>query len=309
MKKQQAIKLGLTTLSLLVLTACGGGGGGGGGGGSADNNQAAPINPATTTPAVETPSTPAPEKPEDTFTLPAANGGGFKYNFNHSKATDVQAITTAGNIQKIQVDGKTLSIIPNTYGLISPNINLSTLWQSDGKVMVCCGTKENIDSVKTGFVLDGEIAYAFYHGLKTLENEMPKTGTAIYKGNDTAQLYTLSDGLQGPIYYENPQNPDVIRYATGNVEIVADFGNKTIDGGLYQKGNDLPLVLLTGDIRGVDIVGTSVLNVNEREIETWQVGDRLTAPLTGAFFGENAKEIAGEAHNGKWGVVFAAGKQ
>ncbi|WP_161788334.1 transferrin-binding protein-like solute binding protein [Chelonobacter oris] len=33
------------------------------------------------------------------------------------------------------------------------------------------------------------------------------------------------------------------------------------------------------------------------------------APLNGAFFGSSAEEVAGEAHNGKWGVVFAAGKQ
>ncbi|MGV6988484.1 transferrin-binding protein-like solute binding protein [Testudinibacter sp. P80/BLE/0925] len=70
------------------------------------------------------------------------------------------------------------------------------------------------------------------------------------------------------------------------------------------------LIIVDSTISDGAFNGTGVINFNEEDKKEWGIGEnQVKAPLTGAFFGEHAKEIAGEAHNGKWGVVFAAGKQ
>ena len=96
---------------------------------------------------------------------------------------------------------------------------------------------------------------------------------------------------------------------TGNIEITANFSEKTINGKLYENEGYEPLILLDGKINSADITGTASLNINDEAIKQLQVADNLTAPLTGTFFGQNAEEVAGEAHNSKWGVIFAAEKQ
>ena len=165
-----------------------------------------------------------------------------------------------------------------------------------------------LTSVKTGFVKDPDtgIVYAFYNGLVTPETNIPTSGNVVYGGDKTAQLFTLSNGVQGPIASGDGVLSQVV---TGNIEITANFSEKTINVKLYENEGYEPLILLDGKINSADITGTASLNINDEAIKQLQVADNLTAPLTGTFFGQNAEEVAGEAHNSKWGVIFAAEKQ
>ncbi|TNH06251.1 transferrin-binding protein-like solute binding protein [Testudinibacter sp. TR-2022] len=332
MKKQQ-IKFGLTALSLLVLTACGGGGG------SSSSETAAPINPtsseqpatpaqttpaetATTQPATPatptqpaaqptTPTSPEPSNPVEPTPLSYAyHGKGFQYtdrlrDDDNITPTNVKDISVSSNdFKTIIVDGKTINIVPSLSGINTENIILSTIWQSDRYVGICCGTQTNIKSVKLGFSKDTDtgVIYAFYNGSVTPDSSIPASGSIAYHGDRTAQLFTLNPGNQGPI----GQNTSLYK---GSVDVIANFDTKKVNGELYSEENMLPLVSLVGDIDASQIAGTATLNFNEEALKNTGIGNDITAPLNGAFFGEKAEEIAGEAHNAKWGVVFAAEQQ
>lgn len=318
MKKQQTIKFGVTVLSLLVLTACGGGSGG-----SSSAEPSASINdqPATS----EQSNTTLPVAPTSPENIPIDqntpiekemqyHGQGFQYTNRKTEndsltPSNVSNLTvSSSNLNTIVVDGKTLNIIPSIAGITGGTIAIKTVWQGDNYMSICCGTNTNIKSVKTGFVKDPDtgIVYAFYNGLVTPETNIPTSGNVVYGGDKTAQLFTLSNGVQGPIASGDGVLSQVV---TGNIEITANFSEKTINGKLYENEGYEPLILLDGKINSADITGTASLNINDEAIKQLQVADNLTAPLTGAFFGQNAEEVAGEAHNSKWGVIFAAEKQ
>ncbi|TNG91984.1 transferrin-binding protein-like solute binding protein [Pasteurellaceae bacterium USgator11] len=181
------------------------------------------------------------------------------------------------------VDGKKLN-------LVSDNI-----WTEYRSRKICCQEKTNINAVKIGAILDAEsgLVHAFYNGEMTPISEIPTSGYASYDSPKTALIFILRDNGQGPVD------------TYGNVKLLADFGEKTVKGSLYNG-----LVTVDANISESTFNGNGVLNINEEGKKEWQIGEgELAAPLNGAFFGEKAEEIAGEAHNGKWGVVFAAEQQ
>ncbi|KAE9527194.1 transferrin-binding protein-like solute binding protein [Testudinibacter aquarius] len=328
MKKQQQIKLGLTALSLLVLTACGGGGGD-----SSSSETPAPINPtsseqpatpAQTTPAqpatpTETPTTPAqpqpqpqpqpttptPSEPSNPVEVkPLLSGAGFNYAADKTKPANTKSFTTiSDNLNEVVIDGQKFNVIPNTNNIDITTI--STVWLSDNIKSICCGTRTNIKSVKIGDFMAGDQIYAFYNGAVTPESNVPQKGTMRYSGGERDTIRFISMGDEKVRGY----------FPEGDVELTADFDNKAIKGSAFNEA-----ILLEGAISGAAISGTAVFNENatirldddteHNALTILQIneGERV-APLNGAFFGEKAEEIAGEAHNGKWGVVFAAEQQ
>ncbi|MCW9709872.1 transferrin-binding protein-like solute binding protein [Avibacterium sp. 21-586] len=235
-------------------------------------------------------------------TTPEFTGYAFSYNAKLGKPTNPGPTITinSDSIDTIVVNGKSYSLIPNLTGISGGSVNISTIWQSDDTKIVCCGTKTDIKSVKIGAVLDNETLYTFVQGKPTPEDQIPTAGRVVYQGNGTAKLINLSD-----------QDNKGFQNSSLSTHIDADFDNKNVSGYLYD-GSQKFFDITDGKINGNDItngkVSLTVQDEDNKQALNIDNNAQFSAPLNAKFYGENAKEVAGTAHNEKWGVIFAASK-
>ncbi|MCW9698442.1 transferrin-binding protein-like solute binding protein [Avibacterium sp. 20-129] len=334
----QTVKITLATLMLSALTACSSGGSGSSDEPAANNtspnttpstsqpntstNNNATSQPDTSTnnntapqpetstsnntaPQPETSTsnntTPQPETSTSNNTTSKFSGYAFSSNSKLGEPANPSSTTiiNSDSIDTLVVNGKSYSLIPNLTGISGNTVNIKYLWVNDGKSYVCCGALGNVKDVKIGAVLDQKTLYTFIQGKPTPEDQIPTNGQVVYKGEDTAIFQPLGDinnkGLTNEL----------------SVHINADFDNKAVSGTLYnQDGNVF-------DIQNGKIVGNTIINgevsVSRQDEHNKQVlnidnNAQFSAPLNAKFYGENAKEVAGTAHNEKWGVIFAASK-
>ncbi|MFZ7171480.1 transferrin-binding protein-like solute binding protein [Avibacterium avium] len=316
----QTVKITLATLMLSALTACSSGGSGSSDEPAANNTSSNTTTSSTSQPDTSTnnntttqPETstsnntgsqPDTSNSSNTEPQPAPaefSGYAFSSNSKLGEPANPGGTTTinSDSIDTIVVNGKSYSLIPNLAGISGNTVNISYLWVNDGKRYVCCGTQGNVKSVKIGAVLDNETLYAFVQGKPTAEDQIPTSGQVVYEGKDTARLIPLGDinnkGLANEL----------------SVRVNADFDNKTISGNLYNDDGNV-FDITNGKIAGNTIVNgevsVSVQNDSNRQSLNIENDAQFSAPLNAKFYGENAKEVAGTAHNEKWGVVFAASK-
>lgn len=140
----------------------------------------------------------------------------------------------------------------------------------------------NLNHVSYGLVDDyaqgsSRTEYAYYQGERTVN--MPTSGTAIYRGG--LALTCNGCGSIGKHYH------------AGTSSFKVDFGAKTVTGSLSALNKTLEV---KGDIKG----------------STFD-GKHKNTTITGAFFGDNAQEMAGlfyhENGNLEAGGAFGATKQ
>ncbi|MFU2058140.1 transferrin-binding protein-like solute binding protein [Avibacterium volantium] len=315
----QTVKITLATLMLSALTACSSGGSGSSDEPAANNTSSNTTTSSTSQPdtstnnntttqpetSTSTGSQPNTSNSSNTESQPAPakfSGYSFSYNGKVGKATNPSnAITiSSDSIDTIVVNGKSYSIIPELAG-ISGNVIISTIWQQDDSKVVCCGTKTNIKSVKIGALLDNETVHTFVQGKATPEDQIPTTGRVVYEGEQTARLINLStsDDKKG------------MQNSALSTHIDADFDNKNVSGYLYD-GDKKFFDITDGKITGNNItngkVSLTIQDEDNKQALNIENDSQFSAPLNAKFYGENAKEVAGTAHNEKWGVVFAASK-
>ncbi|KGQ64299.1 transferrin-binding protein-like solute binding protein [Gallibacterium anatis] len=252
-----------------------------------------------------TTSQPDTSSSNNTASKPAAEYSGYAFSFNAEREKTANPSSTieisSNSIDTIVINGKSYSLVPEMPGISGGTVTVSTIWQSDNTKEVCCGTKADIKAVKIGAVLDADkaIAYTFVQGKPTPEDQIPTSGQVVYEGENTARVVSLGDinnkGLANEL----------------NVYIKADFDNKTVSGNLSNENGSV-FDINNGKIDGNTIVNGEVSvsvkgDVNKQAFKI-ENDAQFSAPLNAKFYGENAKEVAGTAHNEKWGVIFAASK-
>lgn len=320
----QTVKMTLATLMLSALTACSSGGGSS----SSDVRGGVETNKASSKPTTSSTSQPDTSTNNDEVGQPEtstsdnttsqpdtsnSNNTASKpvtaeysgYSFSHNARTGQPANSSntieisSNSIDTIVINGKSYSLVPEMPGISGGTVTVSTIWQEDNTKVVCCGTRTDIKAVKIGAVLNGETAYIFAQGKPTPEDQIPTSGQVVYEGENTARVVSLGDinnkGLANEL----------------NVYIKADFDNKTVSGNLSNENGSV-FDINNGKIDGNTIVNGEVSvsvkgDVNKQAFKI-ENDAQFSAPLNAKFYGENAKEVAGTAHNEKWGVIFAASK-
>ncbi|MFU2137370.1 transferrin-binding protein-like solute binding protein [Gallibacterium anatis] len=229
------------------------------------------------------------------------------YSFSHNARTGQPANSSntieisSNSIDTIVINGKSYSLVPEMPGISGGTVTVSTIWQEDNTKVVCCGTRTDIKAVKIGAVLNGETAYIFAQGKPTPEDQIPTSGQVVYEGNGTAKLISLA--------YQDDRKG--FQKSSLSTHIDVDFDNKNVSGYLYD-GDKKFFDITNGKINGNNItdgkVSLAVQNEENRQAFNIDNNAQFSAPLNAKFYGENAKEVAGTAHNEKWGVIFAASK-
>lgn len=322
----QTVKMTLATLMLSALTACSSGGGSSSsdvGGVEPNKASSKPTTSSTSQPDTSTnndevgqpetstsdntTSQPDTSSSNNTASKPAAEYSGYAFSFNAEREKTANPSSTieisSNSIDTIVINGKSYSLVPEMPGISGGTVTVSTIWQSDNTKEVCCGTKADIKAVKIGAVLDADkaIAYTFVQGKPTPEDQIPTSGQVVYEGNGTAKLISLA--------YQDDRKG--FQKSSLSTHIDVDFDNKNVSGYLYD-GDKKFFDITNGKINGNNItdgkVSLAVQNEENRQAFNIDNNAQFSAPLNAKFYGENAKEVAGTAHNEKWGVIFAASK-
>ncbi|MBE2898766.1 transferrin-binding protein-like solute binding protein [Pasteurellaceae bacterium 20609_3] len=297
MLEKKLIKLSLTALAALVLTACGSSGGDG------DSSSDSAVN------KVENSAKKVEDKAKDVVNKVEAagdkyHGGSVTLNVEDGKpANAIYAAVSSNDYGKIKVDGKEMSVLKqNQYSGI-----YSGRWMIINNEAVCCGNV--LDYVQVGYTVKGNNAIAYYNGELTALKDIPQSNKVKYA--------TTNSAMVGLFDLDGTKEKDALRAMNFSPELTADFDAKKLTGSIYAstKSNDKDrkeMVTLQADIKGNKFAGTaSLVNLDKADIEraNLQSEAEKTAQLNGAFYGPNAANVAGIAHNEKWGVVFAAEKQ
>ena len=285
--------LALSTASLLALTACGGGGG--------DDAPVQPIQPTnptagnggsttggsttggsttggsttggsttggSTTGGSTTTASKAYEPAQySRWTTPsqaegnAAISAGKRPSATFKSASNTASRDTAQKFNTLSVNGKEIEIYP-TSGV---TLNVSKIYSTDsGGVQLVVGGnsgKNGTAYARYGFVNDknNRIATVFYQGVPTAN--MPKAGSATYKGHAVAML------------------PATMDYATGDASFNVNFANKKLTGTLsnWQDMENNPNTTLKNVAISSTISGNTFKGSNNQ----------------GKFYGTNAQNLAG----------------
>lgn len=278
MKKQN---IALIILMALGISACGSSGG--------NNESAVAVNPSNqtvpeqpvvpeqpTTPtqpvAPDQPTTPtqpvAPYQPTTPISQPqketpytntsALVGGGFIIPMTSDKNIQVAHLTgkSEGAFNYLTVDGKNVAIIPEGFTSNSVAIN-----SANSKHYAYKG-----NYTLSGFVWDEgmENQYLITQGIAATK-DIPISGSATYRGN-------------GISVYSSTNTGAVETITQNDVVLTANFGSKQLGGEITSKNDSaFKPVTIQADITG----NTFYSDANGIKVQ-------------GGFFGDNAKELAGD---------------
>ncbi|MBE2893608.1 Slam-dependent surface lipoprotein [Spirabiliibacterium falconis] len=295
MLEKKRIKLSLTALAALILTACGSSGGDG------DNSANSAVN------KVENAAEKVEDKAKDVVNQVDAasdkyHGGSVTLNVEDGKPANATYATVSSNdYGKIKVDGKEITVLKQDQ---YPGIS-SGGWMILNNEAVCCG--RGLDYVKLGYTVKDNSATAYFNGELTALDAIPKAGKVQYAKSGSAMV--------GLFDLDGTKEKDALTDLKFSPEITADFDNKQLTGSIYAMSNDnvsKEVIALKADIKGNQFAGTaSLINLDKAELEHANVQSEAdkNAQLNGAFYGPKAENVAGIAHNEKWGVVFGATKK
>ncbi|MBH5329093.1 transferrin-binding protein-like solute binding protein [Eikenella sp. S3360] len=233
MKPQTLLAIAITTLG---LAACGSGGG------SAGNIQLTP----TPTPGGNTP--PAIQTNERAGTAIIINPTSYR------KIGESALRFTDRNFNTLTVEGKEIAVIP-------PGIQageITTIRDENSERVA----RNTLSYSSFGYVHDSNTTngYMFSQGIRTLDREMPTSGTFSYEGHAAHADQT------------NPAG----RVVSGPANFRVDFGAKTISGTINPAGK-APVVLDNGSINGNHFSGNASSG----------------AAFDGHFYGGSAEELGG----------------
>lgn len=306
MLEKKLVKLSLTVFAALVLTACGSSGD--------DNSTDSMVKKAENSAnKVEDKAKEIGKKVEDKAKdvvnkVEAVgekyHGGSIMLNIEDGKpANTTYSAVSSNDYGKIKVDGKEISVLKqNQYSGI-----YSARWTIINNEAVCCGNV--LDYVQVGYTVKGNNAIAYYNGELTTLKDIPQSNKVKYA--------TTNSAMVGLFDLDGTKEKDALRAMNFSPDLTADFDAKKLTGSIYasNKSNDKvrkEMITLQADIKGNQFNGTaSLVNLEKADIERANIQSEAdkNAQLNGAFYGPNAANVAGIAHNEKWGVVFAAEKQ
>ncbi|MFZ7342955.1 factor H binding protein domain-containing protein [Avibacterium volantium] len=229
--------------------------------------------------------------------VPAGNNSSVNGNptTDVSVKTDTKSIDLVAEQYKEQVkeakriqlaDGTELELIDYPVGVVQKDV-------ADGKVkginlpysVVGAWLPNNVKVDKEGVVIDPRVDQEDFDifGLSTTKDQIPVSGVAQYNG------YSL-----GAI-------------ASGKLQLNVDFGNKTVDGKLYERkfdnGQNLPDIILT---KGVITQGAE--NIKEKDVMAFggvATYKGVNGIYSGAFMGPNAEEVVGAVGSEEHGIYEA----
>ncbi|MBE2893609.1 transferrin-binding protein-like solute binding protein [Spirabiliibacterium falconis] len=336
MLEKKWIKLSLTALAALVLTACGSGGGDSNDSVNSavnkvedsakkvedkakeaakqaeDNAKEAAKKAEEEAKRAEEKAREEAKKAEEAKKLEAAKAEAYAKNSLHGKGFTYVSNYQNPDVKNVQVDsndlnfitvdgGKILEVIPKNADPViatggSEQGEEIPGWRMTSLAMYCCSDKQVSAAIIGKSISPDQRIVTFYNGAPTAESDIPQHGVVKY-ASQSASLFFVQGGFftQGKTHI-------------GDTSIVADFDAKKISGWTAAG-----MIEVEGNISGNSVNGMAT--VKDISIDSSLIGWDLktdedkTAPLNAQFYGENAQSLAGEAHNQKWGVVFAAEKQ
>lgn len=285
-------KFNLTTLSVLILTACGSGGSN-----SSTNHHATPqqtsnqsskilqpkhsVQPNNAQPNPHTNSiAPAtqPNTEKHMQSNPHNHTGGYTL-INRRDKEKIHPLTNI-DINKINIDDENIDI------MLEPSEDINSHWtiysQSNRDIIICC---EKYSSTRFGIIdspNESIPAYIFYNGKST--QSMP-LGKASYSGEVIGNIgeYNKKTG-----------------YNSGISKFDVDFDEKKLKGTLTIK--NIKPVHIDANIQNNTFTGTATSDAFKSDTKV---------EVQGKFFGENAKELGGiaESHDDSFSAAFGAQKQ
>lgn len=241
----------LLCASAALLAACGGGGGGG----------SAPDTRPTDT--VTQKNKPVLDKIEGVSLVGRLTYATSLSTIPMRAISDRIEIDNRGSLNVLEVDGKRISLIPDsvkTQGIYR---------EESGAKLKAVGS--NLEYARYGWysepVTDTSYhAHMFYQGYMTPDRELPTTGTAHYEGLALASAH------------DRVTKDSLFTLKQGKSSFDVDFGAKTVKGNISLSGTAYNNIPLAGNISRSD---------NEFGTHT----DKMR--LEGAFFGPKAEEMAG----------------
>lgn len=184
------------------------------------------------------------------------------------------AITTSAqskDVNVVMVDGKPITFIPE--GITTGSLNLT-----GNKTRI--GSGDNLKYSRYGYMHDGNNStpHLFAQGVATPTAQVPKQGTATYKGEAVHHKFGV-----------NRVRPEISR---PTATLYVNYGNKTFNGHIGSE--QIKVAELSGTINGNVLSGTSTKGVTTHA----------------QFYGPNAEEIAGayRDNNGGNSGVFGVTK-
>ncbi|HEZ3303432.1 TPA: transferrin-binding protein-like solute binding protein [Neisseria meningitidis] len=155
----------------------------------------------------------------------------------------------------------------------------------------------------------------FLKGIRTVEADIPKTGTAHYTGTWEARI-GVPDKKDDQLYGTTFIQKDSYANQGAKAQFTVDFGKKSISGTLTEKNDTHPAVYIEKGVidgngfhatartrdNGIDLSGQGSTNPQRFEANNLLV--------TGGFYGPQAAELGGNIIDSdrKFGAVFGAKK-
>lgn len=190
---------------------------------------------------------------------------------NSSPSANYIAPTSDSEINILQVEGRSITLIPNDQ------LSNKTWHETANKALYTGATAQDSWSIignqlqyaKFGEVYDAEEKrFRFAQGNATPESAVPTTGTVNYSGYAT-------HGYGSERYAEKPTK--------GTSEFTVNFGEKTVVGAIKP--------VTVGDFEQIDL--KAVVSGNKFEGYNTTTGTSQGAVVSGVFYGPNAEEVAG----------------
>lgn len=276
-------KFGLTALAAFMISACGSSGSGSNDAQQPQNN--VPNNPQTTPPANNNPQTTPPTDNNPQTTPPANNPPSQAQN--KTGETIVLALRYVPRFVTINGYSPTTINVEDTDVTIwregFPNDTWTNTSLEGNLIKVCCG---KYSDVRFGYTEKGSKGYVFYNGNPT--PNMPTSGKATYSGEAILRSFDLY-GFDPNKFYE------------GSSQFNVDFGDKTLKGTL-EIANDASQPIKVKTEINAQISGNTFTGTTDSDVLP-------NGQVSGKFYGNNAKEMAGAALGEGWNAAFGAIKQ
>lgn len=165
-----------------------------------------------------------------------------------------------GSLNTLRVNGVDIELVPAGIGG-----NLVQLKDANGARLIDNSLKYakhgSLDSKKDG------VSLIFHQGQATPVNNVPKTGSATYRGN---AVYSMWQNGTGNGFYQ----------IAATSELQANFANKKIAGAITSTTHQIEPVHFSGDIAGNTFTVTGT-------------GSSRGIGGSGGFYGHHAEEVAG----------------
>lgn len=234
-----------------------------------------------------------------------------KTNAENFKTEDIPSF---GEADYLLIDNQPIPLLPEekTNDFISSKHH--TVGNKRYKVEACCS---NLSYVKFGMYYEVPLEekeketekdkekqatnlsntyYQFLLGLRTPKDDIPKTGSAQYRGS---WFGYITDGTTS---YST--SGDIQRAKNAVAEFDVNFANKTLTGTLKRHDTGNPVFSIEAKFQKDrnDFTGTATANNVAIDSQNTQGTSRVnfTATVNGAFYGPNATELGGYfTYNGK----------